>query len=269
MTASFRALPAVFSLGLQRQLAYRWNYFLRAAFSALPLLVSFVFWGAVFGDRQTVGNYTFAGILTYYAVLLVVEAVSQPSDDDFQIATEIREGMLNPILLRPLPYGLYRATLFAAGRCAYFIAALIPVSLCLFLLAQAVNLELGNLNLVHGLPALLGSALLQFSMTLCLSLCAFWLLEISGMIFLVYALEYLAGGHVFPLDLLPAPIFAVVRLLPFAYEYWFPTAALCGHLTDEAWKAGLCLQYGWAFLFMVLAHFIWKAGLRRYTAAGG
>ena len=269
MTASLRALPAVFSLGLQRQLAYRWNYFLRAAFSALPLLVSFVFWGAVFEGRDVVGNYTFAGILTYYAVLLIVEAVSQPSDDDFQIASEIREGMLNPILLRPLPYGLYRVSLFTAGRCAYFVAALIPVSLCLFLLSRVVDLELGNLNLGHGLPALFGSALLQFSLTLCLSLCAFWLLEVSALIFLVYALEFLAGGHVFPLDLLPAPVFAVVRLLPFAYEYWFPTAALCGNLTDEAWKAGLCLQYGWAFFFMVLAHFIWKAGLRRYTAAGG
>ena len=64
MTA-LRALPAVFSLGLQQQLAYRWNYLLRAVFSALPLLVSWVFWGAVFQGRETVGHYTFAGILTY------------------------------------------------------------------------------------------------------------------------------------------------------------------------------------------------------------
>ena len=44
MTAALRALPTVFSIGLQRQLAYRWNYLLRALFSAVPLLVSWVFW---------------------------------------------------------------------------------------------------------------------------------------------------------------------------------------------------------------------------------
>ncbi|NBQ65021.1 MAG: hypothetical protein EB079_05730 [Verrucomicrobia bacterium] len=269
MSAALRALPAVFSLGLQQQLAYRWNYFLRSVFSALPLLVSWVFWGAVFRERATVGNYTLAGILTYYAVLLVVEAVCQPSDDDFQISREIREGMLNPILLRPLPYGLYRAALFAAGRSAYLLAALVPVSFSLFLVSRAMDLDLARLSLGHGVPALLGAALLQFSLTLCLSLCSFWLLDVSALIFLVYALEFLAGGHVFPLDLLPPPLFAVVRLLPFAYEYWFPAAALCGNLSEGAWKAGLCLQYGWAFFFMVLAHFIWKAGLRRFTAAGG
>lgn len=269
MIATLRALPSVFSVGLQRQLAYRWNYLLRALFSAMPLLVSWVFWQAVFQNRDTVGAYTLPGLLTYYAVLLLVEAVSSPADDDFQISREIREGMLNPILLRPLPYGWYRFFLFLAGRCAYFTAALVPVVACLLLLSRAVPLEWSRLDPWQGLPALLGSALLQFSLTLCLSLVSFWLLDISALVFLVYSLEFLAGGHVFPLDLLPAPVFAVARLLPFAYEYWFPTAALCGSLSPEAWRAGLCLQFGWTLAFLVLAHFLWRAGLRKYTAAGG
>ncbi len=269
MIASLRALPVVFSIGLQRQLAYRWNYLLRALFSAVPLLVSWVFWEAVFQGKETVGNYTLASLLTYYAVLLIVEAVSSPADDDFQISREIREGMLNPILLRPLPYGLYRVALFLSGRCAYLAAALIPVAACFFLLSRVVHLELGSLDPIRGMTALLGSALLQFSLTLCLSLTSFWFLDISALIFLVYSLEFLAGGHVFPLDLLPAPIFAVARLLPFAYEYWFPATALCGTISHKTWLIGLGMQFGWAIIFLFLAHFLWKAGLRKYTAAGG
>ena len=142
MIASLSALPTVFSIGLQLQLAYRWNYLLRALFSAMPLLVSWVFWGAVFEGKSTVGSYTLASLLTYYAVLLIVESVSSPADDDFQISREIREGTLNSILLRPLPYGLYRAALFLSGRCAYLVAAAIPVLLCFFLLSRVVPLEL-------------------------------------------------------------------------------------------------------------------------------
>ena len=269
MTASLAALPTVFSIGLQRQLAYRWNYLLRALFSAMPLLVSWVFWKAVFQGKETVGSYTLAGLLTYYAVLLVVEAVSSPADDDFQISREIREGMLNSILLRPLPYGLYRGALFLAGRCAYLTAAVLPVALCFFLLSRAVPLELHSLDWIHGIPALIGSALLQFSLTLCLSLVSFWLLDISALIFLVYSLEFLAGGHVFPLDLLPAPLFTAARILPFAYEYWFPAASLCGTIPRDAWRAGLGMQFGWAGFFLLFAAFLWKAGLRKYTAAGG
>jgi cytochrome c oxidase cbb3-type subunit 1 len=62
MTASLAALPTVFSIGLQRQLAYRWNYLLRALFSAMPLLVSWVFWKAVFQGKETVGPYTLASL---------------------------------------------------------------------------------------------------------------------------------------------------------------------------------------------------------------
>ena len=191
MIASLSALPTVFSIGLQRQLAYRWNYLLRALFSAMPLLVSWVFWGAVFEGKSTVGSYTLASLLTYYAVLLIVESVSSPADDDFQISREIREGTLNSILLRPLPYGLYRAALFLSGRCAYLVAAAIPVLLCFFLLSRIVPLELSSIDLARGIPAILGSALLQFSLTLCLSLTSFWLLDISALIFLVYSLEFL------------------------------------------------------------------------------
>ena len=269
MIASFSALPTVFSIGLQRQFAYRWNYLLRALFSAMPLLVSWVFWGAVFQDKKTVGPYTLASLLTYYAVLLIVESVSSPADDDFQISREIREGSLNSILLRPLPYGLYRGALFLAGRCAYLVAALIPVALCFFLLSRVVPLELGSLDLGRGIPALLGSALLQFSLTLCLSLTSFWLLDISALIFLVYSLEFLAGGHVFPLDLLPPALFQVAQFLPFAYEYWFPAASLCGTLSHSAWQIGLGMQFGWALFFLLFAHILWQAGLKKYTAAGG
>jgi ABC-2 type transport system permease protein len=269
MTAALRALPTVFSIGLQRQLAYRWNYLLRALFSAVPLLVSWVFWEAVFQGKETVGRYTLAGLLTYYAVLLIVEAVSSPADDDFQISREIREGMLNPILLRPLPYGLYRGALFLSGRCAYLVAAFIPVLLCFFILSRVVHLELASFDILHGLPALFGSALLQFSLTLCLSLTSFWFLDISSLIFLVYSLEFLAGGHVFPLDLLPAPLFTAARFLPFAYEYWFPAAALCGTLSHREWQIGIGMQFAWAIFFLFLAHLLWKAGLRKYTAAGG
>jgi ABC-2 type transport system permease protein len=100
-------------------------------------------------------------------------------------------------------------------------------------------------------------------------LTSFWLLDISSLIFLVYSLEFLAGGHVFPLDLLPHALFQVAQFLPFAYEYWFPAASLCGTLSHSAWQIGLGMQFGWALCFLLLAHILWQAGLKKYTAAGG
>jgi ABC-type uncharacterized transport system permease subunit len=29
------------------------------------------------------------------------------------------------------------------------------------------------------------------------------------------------------------------------------------------------MQFGWALFFLLLAHILWRAGLKKYTAAGG
>ena len=36
-----------------------------------------------------------------------------------------------------------------------------------------------------------------------MALLAFWVLEVSTFIFILFAFEYIAGGHLFPLDILP------------------------------------------------------------------
>ena len=44
---------------------------------------------------------------------------------------------------------------------------------------------------------------LQFFMSYTMALLAFWLLEVSTIIFILFAFEYIAGGHLFPLNILP------------------------------------------------------------------
>ena len=36
-----------------------------------------------------------------------------------------------------------------------------------------------------------------------MAMLAFWVLEVSTFIFILYAFEYIASGHLFPLDILP------------------------------------------------------------------
>jgi ABC-2 type transport system permease protein len=40
-------------------------------------------------------------------------------------------------------------------------------------------------------------------------------LEISTIVFIVYSFEYFLGGQMFPIDIMPAAIQAVMKWLPF------------------------------------------------------
>jgi ABC-2 type transport system permease protein len=78
--------------------------------------------------------------------------------------------------------------------------------------------------------SLLMSALIQFFLTYSLSMMAFWILEISTIVFIVYSFEYFLGGQMFPLDIMPPAIQAVMKWLPFYYELFCPIAIFQGRL---------------------------------------
>ena len=120
------------------------------------------------------------------------------------------------------------------------------------------------------MPALGLAALIQFTLAYCFGLLAFWFLEIQGFVILSYAAETLLSGQIFPLDLLPPALFKAAQLLPFYYMMYFPAAIFTGRINDPvAAVQGLAVQVVWVGLFLLIARFIWLAGLRKHTAVGG
>ena len=54
----------VFSVGLQSALVYRWNFFLRGAFSLVHLSLVFILWGAAFSGMTHMGGFDLRQTLT-------------------------------------------------------------------------------------------------------------------------------------------------------------------------------------------------------------
>jgi len=67
------------------------------------------------------------------------------------------------------------------------------------------------------------TALLQFFISFGMAMLAFWLLEISTLIFILFAFEYLASGHLFPLDILPAGVKQILSSRRFRISSIFPS----------------------------------------------
>jgi ABC-2 type transport system permease protein len=113
------------------------------------------------------------------------------------------------------------------------------------------------------------TAMLQFLISYTLALLAFWLLEISTLIFIIFAFEYIAGGHLFPLDILPPVLAKVLFFTPFPYQMFFPVSIYVGKITGAMMYQGLIIQFLWVVAFYVLARVVWSRGIRKYSAVGG
>jgi len=261
----------VINIGVQNTLVYRANFFFRAAFALIPLTATIFLWKTVYAGKDSgdVAGYSLAGMISYYLLVTIVDALTAVNEDDWQIAADIREGAINQFLLKPIDYLTYRLCLFVSGRAVYVASAFIPV--LLFLLVQREYLVPPPDAQTFGLFlfSLVLTALLQFFMSYTMALLAFWVLEVSTFIFILFAFEYIAGGHLFPIDIMPPALATALHYTPFPYQMFFPVSIYLGRSVGAELWSGLAVQLGWVALMYMAARFVWARGTRKYTAFGG
>jgi len=98
---------------------------------------------------------------------------------------------------------------------------------------------------------------------------AFWVLEVSTFIFILYAFEYLASGHLFPLDILPPNLEQALYFTPFPYQLYFPVSIYMGKTAGADLLRGLLIQALWVIAAYGIARFAWRRGIKKYSAVGG
>jgi len=269
MTAVLTKYGHVFLVGLQSNLVYRSNFLIRGFFSLARLAVVFILWGAAYAGVAQIGGYSIGQTFTYFTVLIALQFMIGAFNEDYQIGEEIRNGLINQFLLKPIDYYVYRFTVFLAARAVSGVLVLVPLLLVFPLIREHLTFPGDPWRLLAGVPALILGALIQFTLAYCFGLLAFWFLEIQGFVILSFAAETLLSGQIFPLDLMPPALFHASQYLPFYYMMYFPAAIFTGRLGPADALGGLAVAAGWVALFVIVARVLWRAGLRKHTAVGG
>ncbi len=262
----------VIGIGIQNNLQYRVNYLTRTLFSFIPLFAMLSLWRTIYAHNQDAGQhsgFTQAQMIFYYLLVAVVDVLTAVNEDDWQIASDIREGNISQFLLKPIDYLWYRMCLFFSGRIAFISMACIPLGLFIYCFRAYFVGPVNETAMLVFPVSLLLTALLQFFISYAMAMLAFWLLEISTFIFILFAFEYLASGHLFPLDVLPAGLKEVLFLTPFPYQLYFPISIYMGRVAGTDLWHGLVIQLSWVLLAYMFARFMWARGIKKYSAFGG
>ena len=270
MIATFQKYAAAFNVGLQSNLVYRVNFAVRGFFSFFHLIVVFILWSAAYAGNTTIGGFNFGQTFTYFVTMIVVQFMIGAFNEDYQISDEIRNGLINQFLLKPINYFAYRFSIYASARLVTGLLIFIPVVVTYPLIRNHLILPHEWWRLALGLPALFMSALIQFGIAYCFGMLSFWFLEIQGFVILSMAVESMLGGQIFPLDLLPNWLFNASAGLPYFYQMYFPVALLTGRISDPAVILPmLIIQLFWVVVILTVCQVLWRRGLRLHTAVGG
>jgi ABC-2 type transport system permease protein len=261
----------VIGIGLQNNLQYRVNYLTRTLFSFIPLFAMLSLWRTVYANKTGAGQggFTEAQMIFYYLMVAVVDVFTAVNEDDWQIASDIREGNISQFLLKPVDYLWYRMCLFVSGRIAFISMASIPLAIFIFCFRSYFVAPVNETALLLFPVSLVMTALLQFFFSYAMAMLAFWFLEISTFIFILFAFEYIASGHLFPLDVLPPVLKGILFLTPFPYQLYFPIGIYMGKISGTDLWLGMATQFLWVVLAYFFARFMWARGVKKYSAFGG
>ncbi len=165
----------------------------------------------------------------------------------------------------------YLVSYRVAHKISYIISSALPYAVLFFLCRHffAGKVPTDPTTWLAYLAALVMAFFVGFFFEAAVGMVGFWFLEVTSLLYITMSLNFFISGHMFPLDLLPWPWAAIFKMLPFQYMAYFPAVVFLGKVQGEALLWGLAGAVFWAVAFAVLARWLFRAGLKRYSAFGG
>lgn len=268
----------ILRISLVERLAYRADFFLTTFFRFLPLITTFLLWEAIYVGANTedrsdfeIAGFTRDQMIAYLLLVQISRMFSSMPGLSTGIAREIRDGNLKKYLLQPIDMLWYLIAYRGAHKMAYIATAGPPYAL-LFLLFHHVFPGLpGPETLLAYLVSLLLAFVIGFHFEACVGVAGFWFLEVTSLMYIINILNYFVSGQMFPLELLERYPFVVqtLEVLPFQYLAYFPAMVFLEKKQGDALLFGLGVEACWAVGLMILSRWLYRMGLRRYSAFGG
>jgi ABC-2 type transport system permease protein len=231
----------------------------------------YCFWWAVTGNRKEVFGWQESQILTYILGVAFLRSLIL-SSRTIDVGGEINQGNLTNYLLKPLSFIKFWFSKDLADKCLNVFCSVTELAIFLLIIKPHLVFQSNPSLLFLFFVSVIISTVLYFYINFFLGLITFWTPESwSGtwgprFVFTII-LEFLAGT-MFPLDILPRQLVAVINFTPFPYLIYFPLNIYLGKIAGYQIIVGLVFSLFWLGIWYLIVDKVWRAGLKVYAAEG-
>ena len=249
------------------QWQYRANLLTYALYGLVSPVIYLSVWRTIAANQNGVAGLSANDFTAYYLTLLLVDTLT--SEINLQLlAHKIQDGTLSAELLQPVHPVLSRALVNNLAHKVLMTLLLVPVWGLLVLLFRPDLSGITPVQLLLALPALGAGFAIHFLLGALIMCSGFWITRVYALSEFIYAFATLLGGVFVPLSLLPDFARAAAQILPFQLYLYFPIELILGKLDPGQIGLNLALQAAWLLVLFLAFRYIWRAGLRRFSAVG-
>lgn len=261
----------ILRISLIERMTYRGDFLLGTLLRFLPMVTTILLWQAIYqGSGSTeLSGFRYNEMIAYLLLVHVSRMFSSMPGLSGGIARDIRDGNLKKYLLQPIDMLGYLVSYRLAHKTAYICTSCWPYAVLFFLCRDFFDRWPDPATFAGYVVALLLGFLVGFFFEASLGLVGFWILEVSSLLYIVNTITFFLSGHLFPLDLLPPFWASLFKGMPFQYLAYFPAAVFLGKVQGWDLFYGLLAEALWCIALIVLSRWLYRRGLRHYSAYGG
>jgi ABC-2 type transport system permease protein len=269
--ATARKYAKIFRASLIERMTYRSDFLLGTVLRFLPMITTILLWGAIYdgAGATTLNGFNYHEMIAYLLLVNISRMFSSMPNLAGGIARDIREGTLKRYLVQPMDMIGYLLSYRVAHKVAYIVTSALPYGLLFFICRRYFDSFPDATTFAAYLLSLVLAFVVGFFFEACVGMVGFWFLEITSVLYIVMTLNFFISGQMLPLDLLPDPWKSILKFLPFQYMAYFPAVIFLGKVKGMALVTGLIAEALWGLAFLFLARWLYRLGLRRYSAYGG
>ncbi len=269
--ATLKKHTKIVRVSLSERMTYRADFLLGTVLRFLPLVTTILLWKSIYDSsgKPELAGFRYREMIAYLLLTHISRMFSSMPGLAGGIARDIREGTLKRYLIQPVDMIGYLLSSRVAHKLAYITMSFLPY-MGLFIICRGYFDGFPDaMTMAAYAVSLILSFLVGFFFECSVGMVGFWFLEVTSLLYIVMTLNFFISGHMLPLDLLPQPWSTLLKALPFQYMAYFPAVVFLRKVTGWDLALHLLLELMWAVVFMVLCRFLYRLGLKRYSAYGG
>ena len=262
-----RIYQRLWQVNWAEQWQYRANLVMYLLYWLVSPVVYVAVWTTVANSQGSVQGLTASDFTAYYLALLIVDNLTSEITIHL-LAYKIQDGTLSGELLRPIHPILTNTLTNNLAFKALTLGALLPIWAGLVLAFQP---DFSGVTPVTALLALAACVLgfaINFLIGAALTCVAFWTTRVYALTEFYYAIIVLFGGQFVPLDLMPPFIQAIARFLPFQLLKYFPIQLALGRVPPDTIALNFAMGLVWLLVAWLVFRFVWRVGVKRFSAVG-
>tara|TARA_B100000029_G_scaffold141295_1_gene136502 strand:+ start:2282 stop:3097 length:816 start_codon:yes stop_codon:yes gene_type:complete len=255
-------------------LEYRGNALIGLFAILSGLFIEYQIWSLIFVSNNyskitmdgVEKGYNFEQLIVFIFLSIIVGQLKSSWVTSSQMILEIRQGLINKYLIRPISYFWYHFMMFVGINSLYIIVYMSLLVLFLYIFPGMIFKTIASI-LGFSISLLL-SIYLSYCIYFIMVCFAFWFGEVRSIVVAYNLGMLMISGQYIPIRLFPEEILSIIKWTPIPYLVDFPVSIATGIINQSQWILQINIALIWCLILTIISFIIYKIGIKGYEAYG-